>query len=147
VPLRDELASVGEYLDIEMVRFGPQLTVEKDVAPDTLDVRVPSMLLQPLVENSIKHGISRKVGGGRVVVRSYLEGQTAVIEVDDNGVGMTAERLQVAMTDGIGLSNVDERLRVVYGADAHIILTSEPGRGTVARIEVPVTPPQERAVA
>jgi two-component system, LytTR family, sensor kinase len=147
VPLRDELASVDEYLDIEMVRFGPQLTVEKDVAPDTLDVRVPSMLLQPLVENSIKHGISRKVGGGRVAVRSYLEGQTAVIEVDDNGVGMTAERLQVALTDGIGLSNVDERLRVAYGADAHIILTSEPGRGTVARIEVPVTPPQERAVA
>lgn len=147
VPLRDELASVDEYLDIEVVRFGSQLTVEKDVSPDTLDVQVPSMLLQPLIENSIKHGISPKVGGGRVTIRSFLEGPHAVIAVEDNGLGMTPDRLAVAMTDGIGLSNVDERLRVVYGSDASLRLTSEPGRGTVARIEVPVTPPQERAVA
>jgi two-component system LytT family sensor kinase len=147
VPLRDELASVDEYLDIEVVRFGSQLMVVKDVAPDTLDVLVPSMLLQPLIENSIKHGISPKLGGGRVTIRSYLEGTYAVIEVDDNGLGMSAERLEVALTEGIGLSNVDERLRVIYGSEASLRLTSEAGRGTVAHIEVPITPPQERAVA
>jgi two-component system, LytTR family, sensor kinase len=147
VPLRAELASVEEYLDIEVVRFGPQLTVVKDVAPDTLDVQVPSMLLQPLIENSIKHGISPKLGGGCVTLRSYLEGTHAIIEVDDNGLGMTEARLRVATTGGIGLSNVHERLRVVYGASASLTLHSEPGRGTVARIEVPTEPPQEQAVA
>lgn len=147
VPLRDELASVDEYLDIEVVRFGPQLAVVKDVALDTLDVPVPSMLLQPLIENSIEHGISPKVGGGRVIIRSYLEGPVAVIEVEDNGLGMSPDRLAAALTDGIGLSNVDERLRVVYGVDASLRLTSQEGGGTVVRIQVPVTPIQERAVA
>jgi two-component system LytT family sensor kinase len=74
VTLREELDSVGEYLDIEMIRFGPQLQVEKQVSPDTLDVIVPSMILQPLVENSIKHGLSRKVGGGRITIKTTLQG-------------------------------------------------------------------------
>ena len=70
VTLREELASIDEYLDIEVVRFGPQLRVDKQISPDTLDVIVPSMILQPLVENSIKHGLSRKVGGGRITIRT-----------------------------------------------------------------------------
>ncbi len=69
VTLREELESIDEYLDIEVIRFGPQLKVEKQINPDTLDVIVPSMILQPLVENSIKHGFSRKVGGGRIIIR------------------------------------------------------------------------------
>src|SRR5947209_18997350 len=73
VPLREELESIDEYLDIEVVRFGPQLKVTKEISPDTLDVIVPSMILQPLVENSIKHGLSRKVGEGRITIRSVLE--------------------------------------------------------------------------
>ena len=68
VTLREELESIDEYLDIEVVRFGPQLQVDKQISPDTLDVIVPSMILQPLVENSIKHGLSRKVGGGRITI-------------------------------------------------------------------------------
>src|SRR5213079_2274672 len=73
VTLREELSSIDEYLDIEVVRFGPQLRVDKQIAPDTLEVIVPSMILQPLVENSIKHGLSRKVGGGRITINTSLK--------------------------------------------------------------------------
>jgi two-component system LytT family sensor kinase len=116
VTLREELESIDEYLDIEVVRFGPQLKVVKQISPATLDVIVPSMLLQPLVENSIKHGLSRKVGGGRITIRSVIQNGHAIIEVHDDGLGMTEERLEHAFGGGIGLSNVNERLRTIYGA-------------------------------
>ncbi len=143
VTLREELASVDEYLDIEAARFGPQMTVEKALSPETLDGLVPSMILQPLVENSIRHGIAPKVGGGRIVLRSRRERGRTIIEVEDNGLGMTDERLDYVFRGagenggGIGLRNVGERLRVIYGDLAGIQLTSEPGRGTVARLEIP----------
>jgi two-component system LytT family sensor kinase len=143
VTLREELASVDEYLDIESARFGPQMTVEKALSPETLDGLVPSMILQPLVENSIRHGIAPKVGGGRIVLRSRRERGRTIIEVEDNGLGMTDERLDYVFRGtgenggGIGLRNVGERLRVIYGDLAGIQLTSEPGRGTVARLEIP----------
>src|SRR5438067_3830228 len=88
VTLREELESIDEYLDIEVIRFGPQLKVVKRISPETLDVIVPSMILQPLVENSIKHGLSRKVGGGRITIRSRMHGGHAIIEVLDDGIGM-----------------------------------------------------------
>src|ERR1043166_6605464 len=88
VTLREELESIDEYLDIEVVRFGPQLCVVKEIGLDTLDVIVPSMVLQPLVENSIKHGLSRKVGGGRIIIRAELRAGHVVIEIEDNGVGI-----------------------------------------------------------
>jgi two-component system, LytTR family, sensor kinase len=144
IQLREELASLDEYLDIEVIRFGPQLRVDKQIAPQTLDVIVPSMILQPLIENSIKHGIAPKVGGGKVIIRASRRDNTAIIEIDDNGIGMRADRLQSAMTDGIGLSNVNERLRAIYGASCALTLTSEPGRGTVAHIELPLAPPRDR---
>src|SRR5205085_11298523 len=90
VTLREEMASIDEYLDIEVVRFGPQLRVDKQIAPDTLDVIVPSMLLQPLVENSIKHGLSRKVGGGRIAIESALRNGRPVIAVVVVGLGLAA---------------------------------------------------------
>ena len=116
VTLSEELESIDEYLDIEVVRFGPQLRVDKEISPSTLDVIVPSMILQPLVENSIKHGLARKVGGGRITIRTMLRDGHAVIEVHDDGLGMSEERLGGAMSGGIGLSNVNERLRTIYGA-------------------------------
>jgi two-component system LytT family sensor kinase len=137
VTLREELESVDEYLDIEVVRFGPQLAVVKEVASDTLDIIVPSMILQPLIENSIKHGLASKVGGGRITIRTMLRDGHAVIEVHDDGLGMTEERLERAFGGGIGLSNVNERLRTIYGAHYTLKLTSEPGRGTCARVEIP----------
>jgi two-component system LytT family sensor kinase len=137
VSLREELEGVDEYLDIEVVRFGPNLVVEKEIAPDTLGILVPSMILQPLIENSIKHGLSRKIGPGRIVIRSRREHGHAVIEVHDDGLGMTEQRLSSALGGGIGLTNVNERLRVIYGATYQLKLQSVPGQGTLARIEIP----------
>ena len=137
VTLREELESIDEYLAIEVVRFGPLLSVRKEISPDTIDVVVPSMILQPLVENSIKHGLARKVGPGSILIRSWRENGRAVIEVEDDGMGFMMERLEEPMSSGIGLANVRERLRVIYGATYQLKLTSEPGKGTRARIEIP----------
>jgi two-component system LytT family sensor kinase len=95
------------------------------------------MILQPLVENSIKHGLSRKIGHGTIILRSWREHGRAVIEVQDDGMGFMIERLEQPMSSGIGLANVRERLRVIYGATYQLKMTSEPGHGTCARIEVP----------
>jgi len=137
VTLREELESIDEYLDIEVVRFGPKLRVRKEIDPATTDVVVPSMILQPLVENSIKHGLSRKVGVGTITIRSLRENSRVMIEVEDDGMGFLLERLEQPMASGIGLANVRERLRVIYGATYQLTLTSEPGKGTRARIEIP----------
>jgi two-component system LytT family sensor kinase len=147
VTLREELESIDEYLDIEVIRFGPQLKVEKQISPDTLDIIVPSMILQPLVENSIKHGFSRKVGGGRIVIRSVRQNGHAIIEVEDDGLGMTEDRLDTALTDGIGLSNVNERLSVIYGAGYRVRITSVPNLGTIIRLEIPDMVSAERITA
>jgi two-component system LytT family sensor kinase len=137
VTLREELEAIDEYLDIEVVRFGPKLRVRKEIAPDTLDLVVPSMILQPLVENSIKHGFSRKVGAGTIMIRSWREQSRVMIEIEDDGMGFLLERLEQPMASGIGLANVRERLRVIYGATYQLVLASEPGKGTRARIEIP----------
>jgi two-component system LytT family sensor kinase len=137
VTLREELESIDEYLDIEVVRFGPKLRVRKEIGLDTTDIVVPSMILQPLVENSIKHGLSRKVGIGTIVIRSWRESARVMIEVEDDGMGFMMDRLDQPMASGIGLANVRERLRVIYGASYQLTLASEPGKGTTARIEIP----------
>jgi len=138
VSLREELDAIDEYLSIEVVRFGPRLAVRKDISADTLDVVVPSMLLQPLVENAIKHGLSRKVGAGSITLRAWREKNAAIIEVEDDGLGISDERLQSAMSSGIGLRNVNERLRVLYGAMGRLTLEGAPGKGALARVEIPV---------
>jgi len=147
VTLREELQAVDEYLDIERVRFGPALVVEKDIDEASLNVVVPSMLLQPLVENSIKHGLSRKVGEGRITIRAAIEDGHAVIEIADNGVGMPVGHLEATNQQGIGLRNVNERLRVIYGTGYQLHLDSVPGRGTSARIRIPELVAAERATA
>ena len=147
VTLREELAAIDEYLDIERVRFGPSLRVEKILDDASLDIVVPSMILQPLIENSIKHGLGRKVGEGRITIRSTLQAGHVVIEVVDNGVGMPQTRMEAESEHGIGLRNVNERLRVIYGAGYQLRLRSVPGEGTSARIEIPELVVQERATA
>jgi two-component system LytT family sensor kinase len=147
VTLREELESIDEYLDIEVVRFGPQLKVDKQIAPQTLDVIVPSMLLQPLIENSIKHGLARKIGGGRITIKTLAGDGHTIIEVHDDGLGMSEERLGHALSDGIGLSNVNERLRTIYGANYQLKLRSVPGVGTSASIEIPDLALPERVTA
>jgi two-component system LytT family sensor kinase len=147
VTLREELESIDEYLDIEVVRFGPQLKVIKRISPETLDVIVPSMILQPLIENSIKHGLARKVGEGRITITTLLRDGHAIIEVHDDGLGMSEERLERALGGGIGLSNVNERLRTIYGAGCQLRLRSVPGQGTWASVEIPELTVPERVTA
>jgi len=139
VSLREELKFTDDYLDIEVVRFGAdKLRVEKEIDPRTLDVLVPSILLQPLIENSIKHGLEPRIRGGTVTVRSRLEGGRILIEVADDGVGMSsgAPTLRRAGA-GIGMKNVQERLEVLYGSQARFTIESNPGRGTLVSIEIP----------
>jgi len=110
-------------------------------------VVVPSMILQPLVENSIKHGLSRKVGEGRITIRANHRAGHVVIEVADNGIGMPSDRLESTAEHGIGLRNVNERLQVIYGANCQLRLQSVAGEGTLARIEIPEMLVSERATA
>jgi two-component system LytT family sensor kinase len=147
VTLREELAAIDEYLDIERVRFGPSLAIVKTIDDSSLDVIVPSMILQPLVENSIKHGLARKVGGGHITIHTSRRAGHAVIEIEDNGVGIPGDRLSATSEHGIGLRNVNERLRVIYGANYALHLESVPGQGTLARIEIPELLVADRATA
>jgi len=144
VPLREEVEFIDNYLDIEVVRFGnDKLRVVKELAPDSLDMMVPSMLLQPLVENSIKHGLSSKVEGGSIHLRSRLVDSGLVIEVEDDGVGMAATQQMGNGSDsgrgaGIGMANVSERLQVLYGDTARMTIDSHEGKGTLVRIRLPL---------
>jgi two-component system LytT family sensor kinase len=135
--LREELSFIEDYLAIEVVRFGDKLRFEKDVAEDTLDMLVPSMLLQPLVENSIKHGIGGKVEGGTIRIRTRRGGSRLQLLVEDDGVGIPEEKLATVLDHGIGVSNVHERLKVLFGNDYRMWIDSQPGQGTRVRIEVP----------
>jgi two-component system LytT family sensor kinase len=147
VTLREELEAIDEYLDIESIRFGPQLKIEKHIDPATLDLIVPSMMLQPLVENSIKHGLSDKLGEGRITIRSLLDGDHAIIDIIDNGVGIPPASVVRVKGTGIGLKNVNERLRVIYGANYQLQLDSVPGQGTCARIVIPEMSAAVRGIA
>ena len=145
VPLQEEIDFIDNYLDIEVVRFGrDKLRVVKDLDPASLDVMVPSMLLQPLVENSIKHGLSSKIDGGSIYLRSQLSDAHLTIEVEDDGVGMGAAQLLERPTGlgqgGIGMANIAERLKVLYGDTARMTIDSPNGNGTLVRLRLPVLP-------
>ncbi len=141
VPFRDELSFTDDYLGIELVRFGAdKLKVEKEIDPATLDILIPSILLQPLIENSIKHGLEPRINGGTITLRSRITGSNMVIEVEDDGVGIGAGPASALKRQGagIGMKNVKERLEVLYGGDARFTVVSRPGRGTLVAIEVPI---------
>src|SRR2546425_8906526 len=95
------------------------------------------MLLQPIVENCLKHGLAPKLGGGKIQLRTTTRDGRLRVEIEDNGVGISEERMPHVYVEGIGLSNVRERLRVLYGTDFRLEIESRPGEGTVIRIEVP----------
>jgi len=137
-PLREELSFIEDYLAIEVVRFGQKLRFEPDIAAETLDMLVPSMLLQPLVENSIKHGLSSKVEGGTIRVRTQRKGERLHLLVEDDGVGIPASKLATLLDrGGIGVTNVNERLKVLFGNEYRMWIDSQPGHGTRIEIEVP----------
>jgi two-component system, LytTR family, sensor kinase len=145
VELRDELDFIDNYLDIEVIRFGrDKLRVVKELDPASLDVIVPAMLIQPLVENSIKHGISPKVSGGTIYVRTRVAAGMLVIEVEDDGVGIVEPGSEVSewtepqQSTGIGMANVRERLNVLYSDSARLEMESRTGAGTIVRILLPI---------
>jgi two-component system LytT family sensor kinase len=135
--LGEELSFIDDYLSIEMVRFGEKLRFVKDIDPATLEMLVPSMLLQPLVENSIRHGLASKVDGGTIHVRSRLAGKRLQILVEDDGVGIPEAKLATLFELGIGVNNVNERLKVLFGAHYKMWIDSRPGEGTSTGIELP----------
>jgi two-component system LytT family sensor kinase len=136
-PLSEEVDFINDYLSIEMIRFGDKLRFEKQVDPATLDRLVPSMLLQPLVENCVKHGLSSKVDGGVVRFRSSLRDGRLHLLVEDDGVGIPEVKLATLREQGIGVSNVNERLKVLFGEDYRMWIDSKPGHGTRIEIEIP----------
>ncbi len=137
IPLREELEFIDSYLDIESVRFGSgKLVVQKEVEREALETFVPAMIVQPLVENAVKHGISKRLEGGRIIIRAHSDNDRTIIEIEDNGTGLPQES-QEEPGLGIGLTNVNERLQVIYGEKCQLRLTKIPGRGTLARLEIP----------
>lgn len=142
VPLSEEFDFIDDYLDIEVVRFGPdKLRVLKELEAASLEVMVPSMMLQPLVENAIKHGVAPRIDGGSIYLRSRVAGDRVVIEVEDDGVGFTDDA--ASSGTGIGMANVTERLLVLYGDSAHIETDSTPGKGTLIRVTLPIPQPED----
>jgi two-component system LytT family sensor kinase len=138
VPLREELGFVDDYLDIEVIRFGrDKLQIFKDIEESTLEVFVPSMLLQPIVENSLKHGLAARLDGGYIKIAAQMQDGRVRILVEDNGVGIPEDQLPEVYAKGIGISNVHERLRVLYGEDFSLHISSKEGAGTQIRIDLP----------
>ncbi len=151
--LGEEIELIRSYLDIEQARFEERLSVRIEVPRELLRLQVPALVLQPLVENAVKHGIQPAVNGGaiRIVARRVQElarhGDTAparerlCIEVHDTGAGATPEALLCGRRDGIGLANVENRLRCHYGVRASMHVVSEPGSGTTVTIHLPADGP------
>ncbi len=138
IPLRQELDFLNDYLDIEVVRFGKKkLRIYKNIEPETLPLVVPNMLLQPLVENALRHGIAPKIEGGILQIDAYQKQGRLHLRVKDNGVGIPPERRKIIFDSGIGIRNVLERLKVIYGEEFRFDVKSEPGRGTEISIEIP----------
>ncbi|MBZ5513252.1 MAG: histidine kinase [Acidobacteriia bacterium] len=146
VPFKQELDFIDDYLDIEVVRFGKdKLRVRKNIEPDTLDLVVPSMILQPLVENAIRHGIGPKIDGGTITLGSHRQNGRLVVQVIDDGLGFPDVRRPEGLDSGIGIRNVRERLKALYGEDFGFTITSPPGKGTVIRLEIPEVAAPEKA--
>jgi two-component system, LytTR family, sensor kinase len=144
VPLREEIEFLDDYLDIEVTRFGrDKLKVVKELEPASLDLLVPSMILQPLVENAVKHGFSPKLDSGSIHIRSRNASDRLILEVEDDGIGMPASGASRIPGTGIGILNVTERLQVVYGDAAEITIQSQPNHGTLVRLVLPVLQAEE----
>ena len=144
IPLEAELALLDPYLDIQKTRFGERIEVVLDVAPGPRDVLVPTLLLQPLVENALQHGIERIPGRGQVVIAARREGERLVLEVSDSGPGFP----DPPGRGGIGLANTERRLREIHGEAAWLERASAPGGGACVRVELPFrTPPRAQGAA
>ena len=137
VPLRQEIDFLKVYLEIEQVRFQDRLQVVWDVAPETLEVAVPTLLWQPVLENAIRHGVTPLPGRGRIVIAARREVNQLVLEIRDNGMGLPVGGVP---REGVGLRNIRERVRQLYGTRAEFTLAPALGGGVIATLRLPFTP-------
>ena len=138
VSLKEETEFLQKYLDIEQTRFQDRLRVSVSIAPDALDGEVPRMLLQPIVENAIKHGIAPRSGPVTIQIVAGRDGETRRLEVRDNGAGLSGTA-RAKLHRGVGLSNTRARLECLYGA-GHRLEFQDGGPGLTVRIEIPYRP-------
>jgi hypothetical protein len=134
VTLREELAFLQKYLEIEKIRFGSRLTVNMNVAGDTLDAQVPNLILQPLIENAIRHGIEPHSKPGCIELRTYCADGALMLDVSDNGNGVAQPG---SVSEGVGLSNTRDRLRTLYGESHGFELGNRPEGGLRVRLSIP----------
>lgn len=153
VPLQEEVRCVTSYLTIQQGRFGPQMAVSVEVPAELGGLEVPSLLLQPLVENAVVHGLAPRDYRGRVRIAAWREGDNLALEVSDDGVGVPRGRLvgaphvsfvAPAGEGGLGLRMVRDKLEWHYGGRAELSLWSEPGAGTRVVVKIPIRPPEQR---
>ena len=140
VPLREELGFIDKYLEIQRLRFEDRLTVAHHVDPAVLEALVPSLILQPLVENAVKHGLAHREQGGRIELRAWREGERLHLSVRDDGPGLpppTGDGAAASATPGIGLRNTRERLESLYGTAQQFSLESAEDGGLVAHLALP----------
>jgi two-component system LytT family sensor kinase len=140
--LAEELRSIDRYLTLERARFGDRLQVTVRVAPEVLPVAVPYLCLQPLVENAVRHGLEGRAGPGRITILAEDAGADCTISVEDDGIGADPEQIRRAMvgegdSDSIGVGNVDERMRSVFGDEYGLVVETGPGLGTKVSMRVP----------
>jgi two-component system LytT family sensor kinase len=124
IPLHEELEFLQKYLEIEQTRFQDRLSVDFDIDPETLDAEVPRLILQPLVENAIKHGVAPRMGPGAISIAARRDGERLCLSVRDNGVGLTGGS-RAQLHGGVGLSNTRDRLECLYGADQSLNFVEE----------------------
>jgi two-component sensor histidine kinase len=136
VTLSEELEFLERYIEIERVRFGDRLTVETSIPGGTEAALVPTMILQPLVENAIRHGVSVQRGPAKITISVSRENGSLLLGVEDNGVGMQGKGLSL-LRMGVGLTNTQERLRQLYGERQNLHLESLPGGGMAVRVAIP----------
>jgi two-component system LytT family sensor kinase len=148
--LAEELRCIDRYLLLERARFGERVQVSLRIAPEVLSTVIPFLSLQPLVENSVRHGLEAKEGPGHITITANDSGAFAEVTIEDDGVGMDPEKLRAVLAghsdgDHVGLRNVDARLRQVYGEDTGLVIETAPGEGTLITMRVPKSQPRHDA--
>jgi LytS/YehU family sensor histidine kinase len=140
VSLEQELAHLRSYMEVQMVRFRGRLTLAVEVPPELLTCTVPNLLLQPLIENVVKHAVAKEVRPVHAAVRACRRGDELVLEIDDDGPGLAAAAA-AERDDGIGLTNTRARLYKLYGAAHGVLLVERPGGGTRVVVSLPCRSP------
>lgn len=152
ISIQNEMEMLKSYITIQHIRFGDRFQTRIDVQPELMDIQILGHMMQPLLENTIRHGIEPLTRQGTVAIRGYLKGEKLIFEVEDNGVGIQPDVLQdirltlsKAQTDAgryFALNNVHQRIQILYGEAYGLEVESEVGKGTLVRINLPKTPPK-----